>query len=89
VVTHPTTNSPIQGLCMAERTGCPFLLDLWSYVPENGVNDYIKHCVLELLRFCGLMSGALECGEPENICPKIRVISWKYNNCETFDIRSR
>jgi hypothetical protein len=34
VVTHPTTNPPIQGLCMAERTGCPVLLDLWSYVPK-------------------------------------------------------
>ena len=32
VVTHPTTNLPIWGLCMAERTGCPILLSLWSYV---------------------------------------------------------
>ena len=32
VVTHPTTNLPIWGLCMAERTGCPILLNLWSYV---------------------------------------------------------
>jgi hypothetical protein len=38
VVTHPTTNPPIQGLCMAERTGCPFLLDLWSYVPGFDLN---------------------------------------------------
>ncbi len=32
VVTHPTTNPPISSLCMAERTGCPILLSLWSYV---------------------------------------------------------
>jgi hypothetical protein len=35
VVTDPTTNPPISSLCMAERTGCPVLLSLWSYVPEN------------------------------------------------------
>ena len=32
VVTHPTTNLPIWSLCMAERTGCPILFSLWSYV---------------------------------------------------------
>ncbi|KAF2136903.1 uncharacterized protein K452DRAFT_116917, partial [Aplosporella prunicola CBS 121167] len=32
VVTHLTTNQPVRGLCMAERTGCPIFLDLWSYV---------------------------------------------------------
>jgi hypothetical protein len=32
VVTHPTTNLPISSLCMAERTGCPVFLSLWSYV---------------------------------------------------------
>ena len=32
VVTHPTTNQPIWSLCMAERTGCPILFSLWSYV---------------------------------------------------------
>jgi hypothetical protein len=41
VVTHPTTNSPIQGLCMAERTGCPVLLDLWSYVTVEEESGYI------------------------------------------------
>jgi hypothetical protein len=41
VVTHPTTNPPIQGLCMAERTGCPILLDLWSYVTEICLFGYI------------------------------------------------
>ena len=35
VVTHPTTSLPIWGLCMAERTGCPILLSLWSYVTES------------------------------------------------------
>ena len=32
VVTHPTTNQSIYGLCMAERTGCPTSRSLWSYV---------------------------------------------------------
>nr|POE77820.1 hypothetical protein CFP56_09463 [Quercus suber] len=32
VVTHRTTNSPVDCLCMAERTGCPVLSRLWSYV---------------------------------------------------------
>ena len=35
VVTHPTTNQPISSLCMAERTGCPVFLSLWSYVKER------------------------------------------------------
>ena len=35
VVTHPTTNQPISSLCMAERTGCPVFLSLWSYVKDN------------------------------------------------------
>ena len=34
VVTHPTTNQPISSLCMAERTGCPVILSLWSYVEK-------------------------------------------------------
>jgi hypothetical protein len=41
VVTHPTTNLPIWGLCMAERTGCPILLSLWSYVTAFEVFHYI------------------------------------------------
>ena len=32
VVTHPTTDLPIWCLSMAERTGCPVLISLWSYV---------------------------------------------------------
>ena len=33
MVTHSNTSRPVQCLCMAERTGCPVLTDLWSYVP--------------------------------------------------------
>jgi hypothetical protein len=33
MVTHSSTSRPVQCLCMAERTGCPVLTDLWSYVP--------------------------------------------------------
>ena len=32
VVTHLTTNPPVQGLCMRERTGSPVFPDLWLYV---------------------------------------------------------
>ena len=42
VVTNPTTNLPISSLCMAERTGCPVLLSLWSYVMyEYSVVKYV------------------------------------------------
>jgi hypothetical protein len=34
MVTHSSTSRPVQCLCMAERTGCPVLTDLWSYVLE-------------------------------------------------------
>jgi hypothetical protein len=32
MVTHSSTSRPVQCLCMAERTGCSVLTDLWSYV---------------------------------------------------------
>jgi hypothetical protein len=32
MVTHSSTSRPVQYLCMAERTGCPVLTDLWSHV---------------------------------------------------------
>jgi hypothetical protein len=32
MITHSSTSRPVQCLCMAERTGCPILSDLWSYV---------------------------------------------------------
>jgi hypothetical protein len=43
VVTHPTTNLPICGLCMAERTGCPFFHSLWSYVVAMVLIAFIYH----------------------------------------------
>ena len=41
VVTHPTTNLPIYCLCMAERTGCPVLNNLWPYVKGMLLNRTI------------------------------------------------
>jgi hypothetical protein len=41
MVTHSSTSRPVQCLCMAERTGCPVLTDLWSYVLEVLVWPYI------------------------------------------------
>jgi hypothetical protein len=35
MVTHSSTSRPVQCLCMAERTGCPVLTDLWSYVLDT------------------------------------------------------
>jgi hypothetical protein len=49
VVTHPTTNLPISSLCMAERTGCPVLLNLWSYM--------ICHSVIPQYICMALMKG--------------------------------
>jgi hypothetical protein len=43
MVTHSSTSRPVQCLCMAERTGCPVLTDLWSYV--------LRLCVLEIYSF--------------------------------------
>jgi hypothetical protein len=44
MVTHSSTSRPVQCLCMAERTGCPVLTDLWSYVQE------VNLCSICLLR---------------------------------------
>jgi hypothetical protein len=42
MVTHSSTSRPVQCLCMAERTGCPVFIDLWSYVFFNQYNTIIK-----------------------------------------------
>ena len=45
MVTHSSTSRPVQCLCMAERTGCPVLTDLWSYVlvdPNCGLSPVEK-----------------------------------------------
>jgi hypothetical protein len=42
MVTHSSTSSPVQCLCMAERTGCPVLTDLWSYVSDFLEIEYKK-----------------------------------------------
>jgi hypothetical protein len=50
MVTHSSTSRPVQCLCMAERTGCPVLTDLWSYVPEVfycGFYYLRKHVLLD------------------------------------------
>jgi hypothetical protein len=45
VVTDPTTNPPIWSLCMAERTGCPVLSSLWSYVLAMCLNSSLKRSI--------------------------------------------
>ena len=41
MVTHPTTNCPVPGLCAAERTGYPVLLILWLYVMSIVLSLYM------------------------------------------------
>jgi hypothetical protein len=43
MVTHSSTSRPVQCLCMAERTGCPVLTDLWSYVFKDLIKYEIQH----------------------------------------------
>jgi hypothetical protein len=43
MVTHSSTSRPVQCLYMAERTGCPVLTDLWSYVLDPEKNALIKN----------------------------------------------
>jgi hypothetical protein len=42
MVTHSSTSRPVQCLCMAERTGCPVLTDLWSYVSVCVFSQFVK-----------------------------------------------
>ncbi|KAF2835989.1 hypothetical protein M501DRAFT_278101 [Patellaria atrata CBS 101060] len=55
VVTHPTTTAPIQGLSMAERTGCPIVYGsyshrdacvIWFFISKK--RDFIKLSILEI-----------------------------------------
>ena len=48
VVTHPTTNLPIQGLSSGERTGSSVLLVLWSYVKVFSLFYNIYHNLISL-----------------------------------------
>jgi hypothetical protein len=63
MVTHSSTSRPVQCLCMAERTGCPVLTDLWSYVSVSSlykiyslrfmvkVKELIRTCFAARLRY--------------------------------------
>jgi hypothetical protein len=42
MVTHSSTSRPVQCLCVAERTGCPILTDLWSYVIVVKLTCFMK-----------------------------------------------
>ena len=47
VVTDPTTNPPVSGLTMGERTGSRIFHYLWSYVLVDAVTtDYIDNRLL-------------------------------------------
>jgi hypothetical protein len=56
MVTHSSTSRPVQCLCMAERTGCPVLTDLWSYVQglsKTGICRLTLYCLLFVLDLQG------------------------------------
>ena len=44
VVTDPTTNPPVSGLTMGERTGSRIFHYLWSYVPIELLYKHISCC---------------------------------------------
>jgi hypothetical protein len=53
MVTHSSTSRPVQCLCMAERTGCPVLTDLWSYVLVSNKMPVMKiqvNCAVQVPR---------------------------------------
>ena len=52
MVTHSSTNRPVQCLCMAERTGCPVFTDLWSYVT---VPTQLTLYTIALWLACGIL----------------------------------
>ncbi|KAK1955921.1 hypothetical protein LY78DRAFT_728550, partial [Colletotrichum sublineola] len=47
VVTDPNTNPAITGLSMGERTGSRVSLWVWSYVTEDGVENWYNNLVNE------------------------------------------
>ncbi|PTB71335.1 hypothetical protein M440DRAFT_1344579, partial [Trichoderma longibrachiatum ATCC 18648] len=49
VVTHPTTNLPVSGLSMGERTGPRALHYLWSYVLSHAAIQPIADAATEHL----------------------------------------
>jgi hypothetical protein len=53
MVTHSSTSRPVQCLCMAERTGCPVLTDLWSYVLsiKDAYNIITMFEIMTLVKF--------------------------------------
>jgi hypothetical protein len=78
VVTHPTTNSPIQGLYMAERTGCLFLLDLWSYVIDLWLLEVILYGLLsspssQRLRFMAFLVTFFDAPCP--VTPPVKILA--------------
>jgi hypothetical protein len=59
MVTHSSTSRPVQCLCMAERTGCPVLTDLWSYVLYITKTCFMKKmCVVGVKTCIGGGGGA-------------------------------
>jgi hypothetical protein len=56
MVTHSSTSRPVQCLCMAERTGCPVFIDLWSYVCGGlrSANKLLSRTATDCLRYTAM-----------------------------------
>ena len=52
VVTDPTTNQPLTGLSMGERTGSRVFQWVWSYVPVSRIDGIIKSSVVVWSSYC-------------------------------------
>jgi ribosomal protein L33 len=59
MVTHSSTSRPVQCLCMAERTGCPVLTDLWLYV--------LNFCKTTNMKILHAASSKVLCDRPEHV----------------------
>ena len=59
MVTHSSTSRPVQCLCMAERTGCPVLTDIWSYVFYQDDTKFILFAIANFHCLVGKQSGKM------------------------------
>ncbi|KAH6949481.1 hypothetical protein DER45DRAFT_623925 [Fusarium avenaceum] len=82
VVTDPTTNTPVSGLTMGERTGSRIFHYLWSYVQEG----------MDLRAICYSYAGIGPLSEQRPaLSPVLHSACWKYSyfdsavSLQTFD----
>ena len=89
VVTNPTTDLSIWSLCLAERTGCPILFILWSYVAvlmlrreyiwRISSGDWYIMWIKSVVGGCGAQLGEWGCRELWGIARQRRTGNKKYS----------